>query len=133
MNKYQDEPAWKTAAPGAAAVLGIALVACGVLIPTMSNPASAITEEQAEEYYSASRAVEEAAAATSKRNRQREPATSAEQARELQAARDRFTAAREEVEAGKQGKQTLAWWMKIGGFLFVAIGVGGLLMQKAGR
>jgi hypothetical protein len=127
-----NESAWKTALPGASAVVGIVLVAVGVLMPGVSNSAGAVTDNQAEEYFAASRAVEEAAASTSRRNRQREPATDAEQARELQAARDRFAAAREEVESAKQSKQSLAWWMKVGGFLFVAIGAGGLLMQKAG-
>lgn len=123
---------WKSVLPGVSAVVGIVLVAVGMLLPGMTNSAGAVTDKQAEEYFAASRAVEEAAAANSKRNRQREAATSAEQARELQAARDRFASAREGVESAKQSKQVLAWWMKVGGFLFVAIGVGGLLMQKAG-
>lgn len=127
-----NESSLKTALPGVAAAIGVVLVAAGVLLPNMSNSASAVTDQQAQEYYSASRAVEEAAAKRAKLNRQREPPASAEEARELQAARERFVAAREQVESAKKSKQTLAWCMKVGGFLFVAIGIGGLLMQKSG-
>jgi hypothetical protein len=126
-----ENSTWKSFLLIGATLLGIILVGLGVVLPWLSNPTEAVTEQQAKEYYAASRAVEEAAANRARRNRQGKAPTSADQARELQAARERYSAARQSVEEAKESKKNLTWWMKIGGFLFVFVGVGGLLLQKS--
>ncbi len=117
--------------PGLVASVGALLIVAGLLIPAMSDPAQAITQEQADEFYAAAAAIEHASAVQSQRNRTKEVPSSAEQARALQAARDRFATAKEQVESAKGERQSLAFWLKIGGFVFVVIGAGGLFAQKS--
>lgn len=132
MAKLDDHSGFSTAWPGIAALLGAMLVAVGLLLPTMSDPAQALTPAQAEEYYEAATAVEQAAATRSKRNRNQQAPASAEEARELEAARARFAEARAEVEAAKESRHSLAYYLKIAGIVLVVVGAGGLVAQKSG-
>lgn len=127
-----DESSFSTVWPGVTATIGALLIIAGLLIPAMSDPALAVTQEQAKEFYEAAAAVEHASANQAIRNRTKEVPSSAEQARELQAARDRFAAAREQVEVAKEEGRSLAFWLKVSGFVFVVIGAGGLFAQKSG-
>lgn len=132
MVKASDSSSLSAAWPGVAATLGALLIVVGLLMPAISDPAQALTQEQANEFYEASAAVEHAAANKSKLNRSREAPSSADQAREMQAARERFSAAKEEVQSAREERKSLAFWLKIGGFVFVVIGAGGLFAQKSG-
>ncbi|TWU23517.1 hypothetical protein [Bythopirellula polymerisocia] len=118
--------------PGVTATFGVLLIIAGLLMPAMSDPAQAITQEQADEFYESATAIEHATANRAKQIREKKAPDNAEQARELQAARERFTAAKEEVESAKDERKSLAFWLKMGGVVFVVIGAGGLFAQKSG-
>lgn len=118
--------------PGIAAVMGVLLVALGLGLPALADPTAGISQDQTTEYLEAHAALEKAAAEQGRRKRSGEIPENPDQANTLQAARQRFEKAKEEVESAKSNSKSLATYCRIGGILLVVVGAGGLIAQKSG-
>lgn len=116
-------------ASASAATLGLILLVGGFLHAAVSDPGRAIDQEAADAYYKAASDVEHAAAMQSKLKRR--GVTDPDQAAGLSEARERFAAARQEIEDAKKGNQSLAFWLRAGGAGLFILGLVGLLAKQS--
>ena len=114
--------------PVIATLLGIVLLALGLLWPSVTDPASSLSAETAKEYYDAHRDLERATARESKNIANNATGSNGS----VEEARRRFEAAKGEVDAAKSARSRLTMGLKISGAVLALLGAVGIMMQRDG-
>ena len=109
-----------SAAGAAGVLLGVLLVGLGVAWPLLGSGPSEANKQTASDYLAAAQKMEAAVSMPKK-----------ERAAAIEAARAEYQSTKEEIVTLKGAGQRTAFWMKLGGALLAAAGVGGLMAGRS--